>query len=115
MIHAKLDTGAENSSLHAPQLHWLKRSHEDWVCFSVTDRDGNSVKMERPVVRRARIKRHAGRSLERPVVLLDICVGSLHKQVEVNLVDRGKFQYLLLLGRSFLAGNLVVDSARRYT
>ena len=71
--------------------------------------------MERPVVRTVRIKRHAGRSLERPVVLLSICVGSVHKEVEVNLVDRSRFQYPLLLGRSFLEGDLLVDSARRYT
>ncbi len=115
VLHAKLDTGAENSSLHAPQVQWFKRSNEDWVRFRVTDRKGRSVDLERPVIRKARIKRHAGSGLERPVVGLGICLGSVHKEVQVNLVDRSKFQYPLLLGRSFLAGDFVVDSARRYT
>ncbi len=115
VLDAKLDTGAENSSLHAPQVHWFERSNEDWVRFHVADRHGKRVDIERPVMRTVRIKRHAGRSQERPVVLLGICVGSVYKEVEVNLVDRSKFEYPLLLGRSFLAGDLVVDSARRYT
>ena len=34
--------------------------------------------------------------------------------VEVNLVDRGKFEHPLLVGRSFLSQGVLVDSAARH-
>ncbi len=114
-LRAKLDTGAMNSSLHTRDLKRFERSGATWVLFQVTDHHGTSVEIQRPVIRTARVKRPSGESQERPVVILGICVGKVRKDVEVNLVDRSKFLYPLLLGRSFLAGDLVVDSARRYT
>ena len=36
------------------------------------------------------------------------------EEVEVNLVDRGKFEHPLLVGRSFLSQGVLVDSAARH-
>ena len=48
----------------------------------------------------------------RPVVAIKICLGSTVKEVEVNLVDRSGFGYPILIGRSFLAGDFLVDASR---
>ena len=48
------------------------------------------------------------------MVLLGICVGAYYREVEVNLVDRSKFKYPLLVGRSFLSGALIVDPSKTY-
>ena len=110
---AKLDTGAEHSSLDARDLRQFQRHGADWVGFRVTGPQGSSFEFERRVIRTARIKRVGGASQQRPVVMLEICVGAVQREVEVNLVDRSGFDYPLLLGRSFLAGKLIVDAGRR--
>ncbi len=113
LLPAKLDTGAENSSLHASTIVPFQRNGESWIRFRVGGRRGDSAAFELPLKRMARIKRQGRPSQQRPVAVLRICVGSVRKEVEVNLVDRSGFDYPLLLGRSFLAGDFIVDSSRR--
>lgn len=113
-LRAKLDTGAEHSSLHAEQLFIRHSNGATWARFLVTGASGRPVPLERRVVRQARIKRHDGRSQTRPVVRLTLCVGGLQREVDVNLVDRSGFEFPLLLGRSFLRGLVLVDADRQY-
>ena len=113
-VRAKLDTGAEISSLHCLCSSTFQRDGQEWVRFSVADWKGDVVEMERPVVRRAIIKRHFGASQERLVITMPICIGSVLKEHEVSVVDRGGLEYSLLIGRNFMAGNLLVDSSVQY-
>ena len=113
-VRAKLDTGAEISSLHCLCSSTFQRDGQEWVHFSVKDWKGDVVEMERPVVRRAIIKRHFGASQERLVITMPICIGGVLKEHEVSVVDRGGLEYSLLIGRNFMAGNLLVDSGVQY-
>ncbi len=113
-VEAKLDSGADHSSLHADELLEFERNGRPWVRFQLKNPEGTPVLFERPVVRTARIKRHLGDSQVRPVIELTLCVGRLARRVEINLVDRGKYQHPLLVGRSFLRHGVLVDSAARY-
>ena len=114
MIHAKLDTGAETTSINAADNEFFKRAGKRWVRFSLTNRRERTMTLERPVVRVATIRRFFGRRQERPVIELDICLGSVRKTVEVSLVDRTGLDYQLLIGRNFLAHDLLVDSGSTY-
>jgi len=115
IISAKLDTGADNSSLNVTRLTQFDREGAPWVRFEVTDRDGKVVTIERNLIRTARIKRHQGPRQERPVVRMGICVGNYYKETEVNLVDRSRFKHQLLIGRSLMQDRIVVDPSREYT
>lgn len=115
VVHAKLDTGADNSSLNVPVLQEFTRDGAKWVRFDFTSREGKTVTFERKVVREAKIKRHERERQERPVVQLGICIGNLYSEAEVNLVDRSGFDYEMLIGRSFMADKLQVDPAKKYT
>ena len=115
VIHAKLDTGAKNSSLNVSHLTVFQCNGEQWVRFNVASRYGKTVTIERKVERTAKIKRHGAKPQIRFAVLLGICLGNVYKEVEVNLVDRSGFIYQMLIGRSFLAGNFIVDPAAKYT
>ena len=109
-VPAKLDTGADVSSLSIVRLKEFRKSGKRWVRFAVRDPHANRrVVFERKLVRRARIKRHSGTSDLRPVVDMKLCLGPLVKEAEVNLVDRSEFDYPMLIGRNFLEGELVVD------
>jgi len=110
-LAAKLDSGAENSSLHIERQRLFRRGGKRWIRFTVEGESGRRVAFERRVVRFAAIKRHSGRSDVRPVVEMKFCLGSATRTVEVNLVDRSRLEYPILIGRSFLAGEYLIDTS----
>jgi hypothetical protein len=114
IINAKLDTGARNSSLNASHITEFVRNGKQWVRFNVTNRYGNTATIEKKIHRIVKIKDHDGTPQLRLAILLGISLGSFHKEVEVNLADRSYFNYQMLIGRSFLAGNVIVDPSVKY-
>jgi len=115
-LPAKLDTGADTSSLDATQIKRFRRSDVSWVRFTIEDpENGELVTLERHYVRSARIKRHDGEHQRRPVVEVDVCLGGESYAVEVSLIDRSQFDYPILLGRSALEGVALVDSELTFT
>jgi hypothetical protein len=115
ILPAKLDTGADHSSLDADDVTMIQKEGRQWVRFTVTAPDGRRTILERPFVRTAFIKGRSRDLGRRPVVLMGICVGGVVKEVQVNLTDRSHFRCPLIIGRSFLAGSVIVDPGRRYT
>lgn len=115
VLRAKIDTGARTSSLGTDTIETFKRGDQDWVRFSFVDAAGAPVTLVRKVVRFARLKKKNAPGTEtRPVVLLKLCVGDVFRLTQVNLVDRMRFDYPVLIGRRFLFGKAVVDIARQY-
>jgi len=57
LLPAKLDTGADTSSLHVADIQWTRRPDGDWVAFDVTGKDKRTVRLERKVQRVARVKK----------------------------------------------------------
>lgn len=116
ILSAKLDTGADTSSLHATDVRWFNRDGGEWVAFEVEGEGGRRVTFERKVIRIAEIKRHGGREpLRRPTVLMGICLGRVYRVTEVTLADRTRFKQPFLVGRKFLEHRFAVDSGRTNT
>lgn len=114
-LKAKLDTGARSSSLDATDVEPFERDGQRWVRFRVSLPGlQKSALMEQPVARYVRIKRHRGPYDRRPVIRLPLCLGDELRTIDVNLADRGRFIYPLLLGRKALARLAVVDPARTF-
>jgi hypothetical protein len=117
-LKAKLDTGAETSSLDASDIRILRRrsSGQRFVEFRLSDDDsGRTVTFKKRLVREARIKQHDGSFQTRPVVFVAVCLGDHLQEVEVTLIDRSEFLYPVLLGRSALGGLAVVDPDLTFT
>lgn len=116
VLEAKMDTGADTTSLDIIRMRRYRRDGKPWVSFWVDDPEnkGRRIRFERRVVRYSRIKRHSGERDSRPVVGIDICLGTVTRRVEVNLVDRSEFDYPLLIGRNFMAGEIIVDPEEKY-
>lgn len=109
-LNAKLDTGADTSSLDARDIKRVKFRDKSYVRFNVTDpATGERVSLRRPYVRSVRIRRHDGAHQRRRVVLMTVCLGDQERVIEVTLTDRTEFDYPLLLGRSALVGLAIVD------
>lgn len=114
-LNAKIDTGTRTSSLGVSDMRLFRRGGRDRVRFTLTDGNGKAATLDRRVFRIARFKRDSGAPVERPVVLLHLCVGNLWRLTQVNLDDRGAFDYPLLIGRRFLFGKALVDIGRQFT
>jgi len=114
-LDAKLDTGADTSSLHAENIKRFKRMGDRFVRFQVRDDEGELVTLERPLSRMVRIRRHDGDYQKRPVVKMWICIGMSKRRVEVNLIDRSQFSYPFLLGRSAMEGSIIVDPDKSFS
>ncbi len=108
VVRAKIDTGAENSSLHASRITFYKYQGKRWLRFQLVNRYGEKMLITKPEIRTVRIKRHRGEMQERPVIRLEICLSGIKKNVDVNVVDRSSFDYQLLIG-SFLQNDFLVD------
>lgn len=115
LLPAKLDTGADTSSLHVADIQWTRRTDGDWVAFDVTGKDNRTVRLERKVQRVVRVKKASGGVQERPAVLLGVCLGDTYRVTEVNLTDRTGMKLPFLVGRNFLANRFAVDSSRMDT
>lgn len=115
IVQGKLDTGADYSSLSATKIEEFQKDGTEWVKFSVSNRYGEEREISARVQRTALIKRHGGKApSKRPVIRLAICLGSHYMETDVNLVDRSNFDYQMLIGRNFLAGNVLIDPASTY-
>ena len=109
-LEARVDTGADISSLDARCIKEFHQDGRDWVTFQVVDRQsGASREISAPVTQYVKIKQHGRESQSRPVVCLDIAMGPLANSTLFTLTDRSKFDHPVLLGRSYLEGRAIVD------
>lgn len=115
-LHAKLDTGADTSSLDAQKIERFEQDGEPWVRFTISGEEpGQRERIERPLSRDVLIKRHKGPSQRRPVVVVPVCIGPFLMDIEVSLIDRSHFNYPVLIGRSAMEGIAVIDAERALT
>ncbi len=110
VLEAKLDTGADNTSLDARNITAIRRNGKNILRFNVDDRKGKTFTLEREQVGIELVPRHYGDDEERPLVIVEICIGSECRNTLVNLVDRSKKKCPLLVGRSFMLDRLLVDT-----
>jgi hypothetical protein len=109
-LKAKLDTGAETSSLDARIIKKFRKDGKRWVRFAVIDREhGTEHVLVRERARTIGVVQHDGSRQTRPVVTMVVCVAGRQMETEVSLIDRSEFIYALLLGRSALSSFALVD------
>ncbi|MDJ0921761.1 MAG: RimK/LysX family protein [Henriciella sp.] len=114
-MKAKLDTGADTSSLYARDVKLYKKSSRDtWVQFRVIGKNGRSIRYDQNVISFVAIKLKTGGTQRRPVIHLPLCVGGASGLAEFTLADREQFDYQVLIGREFLASRIVVDSGQTF-
>lgn len=85
----------------------------EMITFKLTSRRGREVIFTQPVVRWVSIRRRGGGNIVRPVVNMDLCIGGIRVNGEVNLADRSGFNYPLLVGRNMLSeAGIAIDSRK---
>ncbi len=123
-LSAKLDTGAKSASLNATKITEIDIKGIPYLRFTVPTKTGDYL-FEAEYVGKVKIKVRANEArhglfktsaLKRPVVLLNMQLGDKVRAIRVNLTNRKRFLYPLLLGRDAIIDfNGAVDPGSTFT
>jgi len=101
--------------LNCKCYNFFEPDGKEWVKFTVVNEAGDTIELEQPVVRIAKIKRHYNEKQERPVVKLGLCLANTYKETEFTLIDRSGLNYQILVGRQYLEDEFLIDPGETYT
>jgi hypothetical protein len=115
-LHAKMDTGAATSSIHATRVKHFERDGRDWVEFWFRPFPGEKARrFEAPLVDRRHVRSSTGERQHRPVIETQICLGKLCWTAQLTLANRASMAFPVLIGRRALRrGLLLVNSGRKW-
>jgi len=111
-LKAKIDTGARTSALHAFDIETFGPIERSMVRFSVHPvraRDDVVVHCAARVVDRREVASSNGERELRYVIATPVRIGGREWPIEITLTDRSAMSYRMLLGRSAIRADIVVD------
>jgi hypothetical protein len=113
---ARIDSGAETSSLDARNITRFERDGNNWVRFDVPVPGADDVMtLEREVSRRVKIIQSSADESERRVVVeLQFMIGNHRQQAEFTLTDRGHLSHRVLVGRNILRDVMLIDVGKEF-
>ncbi len=116
LIKAKIDTGARSSSLHVESWELFEHGTTRWVRFAIRpgSRRGRLKRFESPVVDTREVTDSGGNRALRPFIRTQLMIGAEVWPIEINLTNRKAMLFPLLIGRTAMAGRVVVDPTRSF-
>lgn len=117
LIKAKVDTGARTSTLHAFYVDTFQRRGKLHVRFGVHPLQRRAdvvVHGEAPVLDRRCVSDSGGHREERYIILTRLALAGREWPIELTLANRETMLFRMLLGRTALAGQALVDPSRSF-
>jgi hypothetical protein len=124
-LSAKLDTGAKSASLNATDITEIMVKGIPYLRFTVPTKEGKGAIFECEYIGKVKIKVRASEAssghipstaMKRPMVLLRVKLGDKVRAIRVNLTNRKRFLYPILLGRDAIIDfNGAVNPALTFT
>lgn len=111
---ARIDTGANVTSIHALDVKITdensvpQKNVGKAIIFQTMNRDGKTQRLTGVITRVSTVKNSQGTE-QRYIIELPLSWKHVKKKVEVNLRDRSKMTYKLLIGRNWLSNDFLVD------
>jgi len=111
-LKAKIDTGAKSCSLHVEDI---KELDDNSISFYVVlDRKGKRKKVVAHVERKGHVKSSVGTKTSRWFVSTEIQIGEVVKTVKLSLINREYMNFRMLIGRTAIHDDFMVDVAHGY-
>jgi hypothetical protein len=114
---ARIDTGAKHTSIHATDINVESRSEVmaenigKEITFKTINEKNESREIKTTIKEVASVKNSQGREF-RYVIEMELAWKGVSKKVKVNLRNREKMTYKLLIGRNWLENDFIVDVGR---
>lgn len=112
-IRCKVDSGARTSSLHAFYVEEFENDGEAWARFGLHPEQDNTeqeVHCEAKIIDQREVSDSGGHIETRYVIETLVVLGEVSWTIEINLTNRDTMRYRMLLGRTAIADNYLVDS-----
>jgi hypothetical protein len=115
-ISAKIDSGAETSSLHAMQVTTFRRGKIDWVRFQLpaSTRNSSGIQKETPLLDVRQVRSSSGHLSLRPVIQTVMEMGGERWVIELTLASRESMGFRMLIGRQAIAKHCLVDCGNSF-
>jgi hypothetical protein len=118
---AKVDSGAETTSLHAKDIHTYEKIQLSkngnnkllFVRFKTTDDNGKEQIIEKTVSRQS-VVRSASGSKMRIFIKERIWIGGKSFKVEINLADRSNLSKKMLIGKNIIQLGYLIDAKKSF-
>lgn len=115
-FYAKIDSGAESSSIHAQNIRTFYKNEKGseilYVRFDTTDEFNQKKTFERPVVKIDDVKSALGKT-RRFFVQEKIWIGDDFHFVNVNLADRSHLKRKFLIGKNVLDSGYYINTSEK--
>ncbi|WP_227714792.1 ATP-dependent zinc protease [Marinobacter sp. DY40_1A1] len=113
---ARIDSGAETSSIDARNITRFERDGSNWVRFDVpVPGTKDFVTLEKEISRRVKVIQASADGAERRVVVeLQFSIGDHQQVAEFTLSDRSNLTYQALIGRNVLRDVMLIDVGKEY-
>ena len=116
-IKAKLDTGARTSALHAFAVERFSERGVPHARLQIHPLQRNKtvvIETVAPIIDERVVSDSGGHREKRIVVSSMLVLGEHSWPIELTVTDRDTMLFRLLLGRTAMAGRIIVDSAKSY-
>jgi hypothetical protein len=116
IVHAKIDTGARTSAIHATHIRPFERDGVPWVKFHIPHASGLRARdVEAPLLGERAVKNTSGEPQDRLVIETLLVMGNRHWHIEVTLADRANMAMPIILGRTAIRRRrILVDAGRSF-
>lgn len=110
-LNARVDSGAETSSLHAFNIQTFLKNETLWVSFEIRPIKTRSIviRCELPVSGKKLVKSSNGLLENRFVVQTNVALAAMTWPIFLTLTNRDAMGFRMLLGREAMEGRLLVD------
>lgn len=108
-VKARIDSGAQTSSIHAENVVEKIIEGEKYVQFETLDDQDKRHAFLKKVIASTVVRSSTGEANSRYVIRMTITLAGREHEINVNLNDRTGLVYRFLVGRNLLMGNYVVD------
>ena len=108
-VVAKIDTGANLSSIHASEIKITSKDKLKFVTFKIKKNKNTLKKVTCELHGYKKIKSSDGVVEKRPVVKTPMVLDGIRKNIELTLTDRKTMDYTMLIGRKALGRRWIVN------
>lgn len=115
-IRARIDSGAQTSSIHASDIQRFTRDGEEWVKFEIHPLQESKriiIKNEAKIAGVKKVRNSGGVSESRFVIKTPVKIGDETFEIELTLANRDAMGFRMLLGREAMNGRFIVNPAEQ--
>ena len=119
-LAAKVDTGARTSALHVTAVEHPSEDGDPVAArrslYAVLPpgKRGEKRVVRLTVSEWVDVRDTSGRLERRPVIETTLQLGPVRRSIRLSLTDRGDMRYPMLIGRTALAGGVLIDPTARF-